>query len=226
MLLFPTIALFGSVISRVNAGPMVPEPDPKNGWHWGVDEGDIMMFEIEFIVSNFTTKEIITMYKNIFIWNISSIDNVTGAPNFLWTNQNFSQITIDVLWENPVGQLENSGNSIPMGYFGYNSTHPIKEKYHGGYSVIPMIFPLNDTTLDISLMADIVNETFFDPMYKAGFTNNFDNYWVDVGQTKLYFEHTDGYFIDASYYANNGTIKDAKAYYLMNTGPLRITFLP
>jgi len=221
ILLFPTALVLTSFITSVRAGPTIPvEPHPRNSWHWGVDEGDIIMFEVETIISNFTTKEIKTMYRNIFIWNISSIENVNGTFDSLWSTQEFSELNVTWLWENPVGVLESSGMTMPMGYFGFHPLETMQEKYHGGNSIIPVIFPINNSILDVSLMADIVNESYFDPLYKAGRLNKFGNYSVDIGQTKILFENkTDGYFIDASYYANNGTVKDLKAYYAMMMGP-------
>ncbi|MFX0136919.1 MAG: hypothetical protein ACFFDN_24995 [Candidatus Hodarchaeota archaeon] len=221
ILFFSVTIVLSSFITSVRAGPTIPvEPHPENSWHWGVDEGDIIMFEVESIITNFTSKEIITKYRNIFIWNISSIENVTGTFDSLWSTQEFSELNVTWLWENPVGVLENSGMTMPIGYFGFHPLETMKEKYHGGHSFLPTIFPINDTIIDISLMADIANESYFDPLYQAGRLNKFDSYSVDIGQTKILFENaSDGYYIDASYYANNGTIKDFDAYYLAMMGP-------
>lgn len=219
MLLLPTIALFGSVISRVNAGPMVPEPDPKNGWHWGVDEGDILMYEFENIFTNWSNGEVLAKYRNIMIFNITSITDVTTDHSGLYPLRNYSQLEVTLLWENPVNQLESSGMVWPMGYFGYHPGDSQEEKYNGGYSYFPIAFPLNDTTLNVTLMADILQDSFYDPMWSAGRMNKWETYWVNTGQNSIHFRNsTNNCFIDAEYYVNNGTLKESKAFYLMNMG--------
>lgn len=61
----------------VVAGPDIPEESELNSWHWGVEVGDELYYEAEFVVENFTSGEVIAMFRDIWIYNISSITNVT-----------------------------------------------------------------------------------------------------------------------------------------------------
>lgn len=42
ILLFPTILSLGSFITIAKATSDIPEEDPKNDWHWGVNVGDLL----------------------------------------------------------------------------------------------------------------------------------------------------------------------------------------
>jgi len=220
ILIFPTILSLGTFITDVRAGPEIPENDPKNDWHWGVDVGDKLMFEIEMVVTNMTS-EVTNMYRNTEIYNITSIDNVTGDLYGFYPFQNFSVVMIDLLWEDSVGVLSASPvTDRPFAAFGYNKTLD-KEFFQAGEGFIaPMVFPINDTILDVALMADIYNETSLDPLTKQmGIFNIFDDYSVDTFNNEIYFQNTtDDYFFRASYYPNNGTMKDFDGYYEMNMG--------
>lgn len=221
ILIFPTILSLGSFVTNTRAGPEIPEDDPKNNWHWGVDVGDKLMFEVEIVVTNNASQEVTNMYRNHEIYNITSIYNVTGDLYGFYPFQNFSKIEIDLLWEDSVGVLSASPlTDVPLALFGYNKT--LNKVFYEAVTgmLAPMVFPINDTILDVALMADIYNETSLDPITKQlGFFNIFDDYSVDVGKTEIYFQNTtDDYFFRASYYPNNGTMKDFDGYFAMNMG--------
>ena len=61
----------------VIAGPDIPMDSEYNGWHWGVDVGDELYFEAEVIMKNMSSGEVVAMFRDIWIYNISSIENVT-----------------------------------------------------------------------------------------------------------------------------------------------------
>ena len=61
-------------LSSVKAGPYVPEAHINNGWHWGVDTGDEIYFEVEVALTNVSTGDVTMMFKDIWIFNITSID--------------------------------------------------------------------------------------------------------------------------------------------------------
>ncbi|MFX1569986.1 MAG: hypothetical protein ACFFCV_16650 [Promethearchaeota archaeon] len=217
LLLFPMILSLGLFATDIKGGSTIPEPSPDNSWHWGVDAGDMIIMETELIGTNFGTGGV-TMVRNFDIYNITSIINETGDAMSLHPNQEFSKVMVDQLWEDSVGVLSPSINvNMPIASFGYNDTLS-KEFYQPmPYSLAPMILPINDTVVDVSLMASILNETYVSPM--EGFFNKFDDFIVDIGKTEFTFiNSTDGYYFRASYYPNNGTIKDMDAYYLINMG--------
>ena len=45
------MASFNSLFLNVRAGPDIPIPHPNNGWHWGIEEGEQLYYEIEVILS-------------------------------------------------------------------------------------------------------------------------------------------------------------------------------
>ena len=69
-----SFAAFNKFIFIANAGPNIPISHPTNGWHWGVDVGDELYYEVEFILTNTTTGEVNDMFKDIWIYNITSIE--------------------------------------------------------------------------------------------------------------------------------------------------------
>ena len=225
LLLFPMVLSLGLFITNVKGVSNIPEPSPKNSWHWGVDVGDTFMFESELIMTDFFTHEVINMYRNIDIYNITAFLNITGGFSGTYPYQRFSEIIVESLWEDTVGELSVSAfGSFPLCIFGYNDT--LKKHFYqiGAGGITPFVFPINDTILDISLMSSIYNETFLTPVYENQRTfNKFDELIVDVGNTEFTFKNsTDGYYFRASYYPNNGTLKDMDAYYVMDFGGWKI----
>ena len=78
ILLAFTVAInLSAFFTSVKAGPYVPEEHAYNGWHWGVDVGDELYWEVEMIITNASNDEVTMMFKDIWIYNITSIENVT-----------------------------------------------------------------------------------------------------------------------------------------------------
>ena len=72
VILFQSALILGSLLISAKAVEYIPTgPDPNNNWHWGVDVGDLIMFENEMIVTYNDTGEIIAKYRNIEILNIT-----------------------------------------------------------------------------------------------------------------------------------------------------------
>ncbi|MFX0028003.1 MAG: hypothetical protein ACFE8B_02245 [Candidatus Hermodarchaeota archaeon] len=220
LLLFPMILSLGASITNVEGRSTIPAPDPRNSWHWGVNVGDMIMFESEMILTNFSSQEVKKMNRNMDIWNITSIINETGGIYGFYPFQNFSKVIGDLMYEDTVGTLSAVLSDAPLALFGYNDTFS-KEFYLSGGGVVPYIFPINDTVLDIGFMASLFNETCLYPLTEMGLYNKFDNYTYDEGKTEILFQNTtDGYYFRASFYPNNGTLKDMDGYYLVNMGEL------
>ena len=73
-----TIAInLNFLVTTIKAGPYVPEEHANNGWHWGVDVEDEFYWEVEIITTNASNGEVTMMFKDIWIYNITSIENVT-----------------------------------------------------------------------------------------------------------------------------------------------------
>jgi len=212
VILFPTILMVTTISLNVQAGPVIPEPDPENGWHWDVDVGTEIYFEGEFILTNSTNGEIYSMWRDIWIYNITSITNVT--IDWLGTHE-FSQVNATQCYYNVTGgvnELEayDDGHSSEIALFGYDtldSTYRIRAGQNG----MPFILPINGSSgLDVDFLDDIINETFYGPMGNVAF-NAFDNY-TNNGEDGIYFwNSTDGFFSDGYYY-DNGTMAYGEAY--------------
>ena len=65
------------LFTSVKAGPYIPEEHVNNGWHWGVDVGDELYWELELILTNASSGEVTMMFRDIWIYNITSIEKVT-----------------------------------------------------------------------------------------------------------------------------------------------------
>jgi hypothetical protein len=210
------------MISTLNlnaqAGPAIPEPDPENGWHWDIDVGTEIYFESEFIITNYTTGEVSGMWRDIWIYNITSIENVTidwlGVHEFSQVNatQYYYNVTADEL--EPY-----HSDSQEFALFGHNSTDPITHRIRAGTMGLPLLLPKNSSSLEIDILAPIINESFYTPMGMSGF-NVFDNYNYDVGLNRIYFWNSTpglGYFSEGIYY-ENGTLDYGEASLLVNMG--------
>jgi len=219
----PTVMILGSLITNVKGGPNVPEPHADNGWHWDVDVGDHIYFEGEFILTNESTGEIFSMFKNIWIYNITSIEDIT--TDWLGTHQ-FSQVNATQYYYNVTAdELEDYGPSEEIALFGYNSTDPITHRIRAGLGGMPYLLPINGTSgLEVDVLDDIINETFYYPMSQFGNLNAFDYFESTFTSNGIYFSNsTDGFF-SAGYYYDNGTLNTGSAYLKieMGDGPVLI----
>ncbi|MFW9822492.1 MAG: hypothetical protein ACFFE4_06135 [Candidatus Thorarchaeota archaeon] len=217
LILFPMIMILGSFIINAKGGPFIPEPHADNEWHWDVDVGDQMYFEGEFIIANASTGEITMMWKDIWIYNITSIENVTvdwlGSTLVSQVNatQNYYNVTS--------AQLVAYDPSSEIALFGYNSTDPITHRIRAGMSGLPLILPINGTSgLQVDILDDIINETYYTPMAQMGIYNPFDFYYSNPISNNIYFSNsTDGFFTSGFYY-NNGTMNTGSVYMKVQMG--------
>ncbi|MFW9942464.1 MAG: hypothetical protein ACFFFT_15605, partial [Candidatus Thorarchaeota archaeon] len=214
LMIFPMVIMLCSFSLNAQAGPSIPEPDPKNGWHWDVDVGDQLYFEGDFIVRNATTGELISMWKDIWIYNITTIENVT--IDWLGT-QDFSQVNATQCYFNvSAGELEAYDQPSELALFGYNSVTG-QHKIRAGMSGMPFLLPKNSSTLEVNILAPIINETFYYPMGQMAY-NKFDLFEWDNTTNRIHFwNSTPGmnYFSDGYYY-NNGTLDHGEAYLWVN----------
>ncbi len=213
----PTVMILSSLITNVRGGPNVPEPHADNGWHWDVDVGDHMYFEAEFIIANASTGEVFSMFKTILIYNITSIEDVT--LDWLGTHQ-FSQVNTTQYYYNVTAdELEDYGPSEEIALFGYNSTDSITHRIRAGQGGVPLLLPINGSSgLEVDVLDDIINETFYYPMSQFGGFNAFDYYASAFTSNSIYFSNsTDGFFSTGFYY-DNGTLNTGSAYLMVEMG--------
>jgi len=57
LLAFPTTILFGAIITVVHADPYIPEEHVNNEWYWNVDEDELIILEMEMILTDPNTLE-------------------------------------------------------------------------------------------------------------------------------------------------------------------------
>ncbi|MFX1468700.1 MAG: hypothetical protein ACFFB8_08550 [Promethearchaeota archaeon] len=216
LILFPMLMIISSFSLKVQAGPFIPESDPNNGWHWEVDVGDKLYFEGEFILTNASTGEVYSMWRDIWIYNITSIENVTID----WLGMHdFSQVNATQCYYNvTAGELEPYYVSQEIALFGYDSIDPITLRIRAGQNGMPYILPINGSSgVEVNILAPVINETFYYPRGNTMY-NAFDNYTFDEGSNRIYFwNSTDDFYSDATYY-DNGTLNYGEAYLGVNMG--------
>lgn len=216
LLLLTTFLTVISSFPVVLGGPDIPEESEYNGWHWGIDVGDDLYFEVEVTMKNMTSGEVVRMFRDIWIYNISSIENVTME----WLGiHEFSVVNATRCYYDP-DTMEIHAWSDPEEYaiFNYNETDSINYRYRGGMSSIPQILPMNNSALELDVLAPILNETMYKPLSSMIF-NEFDYYEYNLGANSLRFENTtDGYYAYAEYFGNNGTLKYGETSVLANMG--------
>ncbi|MFX0076104.1 MAG: hypothetical protein ACFE96_11715 [Candidatus Hermodarchaeota archaeon] len=206
----------------VKAGPDIPMLHPNNGWHWGVDEGDQLYYETEFIITNASNGEVIVMFKDLWIYNITSIENVT--LDYLGVND-FSQVNATQCFYNLTSaEIEAYDEPYEFALYGFNNSDTIKHKYRAGRSGTSMLLPLNGSNnLQVDIMDDILNESFYYPSGIATGHNQFDYYESDPVTNRILFSNsTDGYFTESFFY-DDGTLNSANAYLtIWMNGPVYI----
>jgi hypothetical protein len=221
LLMVSTFLMVFTAFPAVFAGPDIPEESEYNGWHWGIEVGDELYFEAEFTLKNETSGEIISMFRDIWIYNISSIENVTmqwlGIHQFSVVNATrcyYDPVTMDLI---PYYDPEE------YAIFNYNETDIIHHRYRAGMSSIPQLLPLNNSALELDILAPIVNQTMYSPLSTMIF-NPFDSFEYNLGANSLLFENSShGYYAYAEYYGNNGTLKYGETSVLANMdGPIEI----
>lgn len=217
-----SVAGLNNYLVNVKAGPDIPMPHPNNGWHWGVNEGDQLYYEAEFIITNVSNGEVVSMFKDIWIYNITSIENVT--LNYLGIND-FSQVNATQCYYNLTSAaIEAYEEPYEFALFGYNNSDTIEHKYRAGRSGTAMILPLNGSNnLEVNIIDDILNESFYYPSGIATGHNQYDYYESDPVSNRILFSNsTDGYFTE-SFYNDDGTLESANAYLVIwMNGPVYI----
>ena len=187
----------------------IPEESSYNNWHWNVSEGDLLMYDIEMTAES---SEGGITFKTMMIFNITGFQNAT--MNYMGDGQEMSIVNASMLYGDENGDLQIYNDEEPFAIFGYNETHPYHEKYNApGGALIPVILPLNDSTVEVDVMAEILNETYIYPAYERGDISEFDQIGYDIIQNKIWIKNSiDGYFINLTYF-DNGTLEEAIADY-------------
>ena len=214
-IIIPMMMVFSSFITNAKADTYIDvENYGDNQWHWGVDEGDKIMFEIEFAISDPGTGNLIQQFKDLMIFNISTIENVTKSIS--GSNLVFSQVNTTTLYYNssssldPLEPLEDDTQMIAE--FSLNYSHPTTQyHYMSETNAIPLLLPLNSSNgIEWANMTNILNDTMYSYMADGNFSR-FDTFGFNRTENSFWFSNsTDGYYLNASYYLNNGTIKEAK----------------
>ncbi|MEE9571700.1 MAG: hypothetical protein V3W20_01475, partial [Candidatus Neomarinimicrobiota bacterium] len=229
ILLAFTVAInLSALFTSVKAGPYVPEEHAYNGWHWGVDVGDELYWEVEMILTNASNGQVTMMFKDIWIYNITSIENVT--TDWLGVNE-FSQVNATQCYFNVTGdiseqELESYDDPVEFALFGFNNSDSIKHKYRAGMGVAPFILPLNGSkNLEVDVLIDILNESFYDPLSPDRF-NQFDGFTYAQTTNSMFFTNSsDGYYLNLMYNATNGVAEYAEGYMMVQMGePMLLNF--
>ncbi len=232
VIIIPMMMVFSTFLTNAKADTYIDvENYGDDQWHWGVDEGDMIMFEIEFVISDPGTGNLIQQFKDLMIFNISSIENVTKLVSGL--ELVFSQVNSTRLYYNSsLDTLEPLDDDTQMiAEFSLNNSHPVLPyHYKSEMNVIPLLLPLNSSNvIEWANMTNILNDTMYSYMADGNFSR-FDMFGFNRTDDSLWFRNsTHGYYIEASYYnLNNGTIKEAKGSILAPFGddddPMMLNF--
>lgn len=200
-------------------------------WTWGVDVDDLMPFEVDIEVFNHTISEFVEGYLDFWIYNITSIENlkkfwsVTGEPHQIFSQVNFTwmyyNISLGKLVRNPNLPF---GEPSPLMEFCDNETSIFPLKFGDQNSAclkVPFILPLKYGELNLSFLAPILNETFFN-VYS--YLPKWDYFNADDDANTLLFSNSDGYYMDLTYY-ENGTLNTGNVFYTQGgTEIYNITF--
>jgi len=216
-IIIPMMIVFSSFITNVKADTYIDvENYGDNQWHWGVDVGDNIIFEIEFAISDPNTGDLIQQFKDIMILNITSIENISKIVDGF--NLVFSQVNSTELYYNSsLDALEPiHSNSQMIAEFALNSSHPQEYFYMVEEIPIPILLPLNSSNnIEWANMTNILNDTMYSYMAEGNFSR-FDTFGFNSSDDSFWFRNsTHGYYLNVSYYYNsnniqNGTIKEAK----------------
>jgi len=205
------------LFTSVKAGPYVPEEHVNNGWHWGVDVGDELYWELELILTNASSGEVTMMFRDIWIYNITSIENVT--IDYLGVNE-FSLVNATQCYYNLTeGELESNDDPSEFALFGYNNSDSIKHKYRAGMGGAPYILPLNGSNnLEVDILDDILNESFYYPLSLGGYSH-FDSYSSNTGDNSITFTNsTENFYMYMEYDSTSGIAEYAEGYIQVNMG--------
>ncbi len=201
----------------VMAGPDIPMESEYNSWHWGVEVGDELYFEAEANMKNMSSGEVVAMFRDIWIYNISSIENVTmewlGYHEFSVVNATRCYYDMDIK------DLSALAPSEEYAVFNFNESDSIKHRYRAGFSAVPQILPLNNSALELDILTPIINQTMYTPLAEMGVFNAF-NYYYNPTANSLRFENSSGYYAYGEYYGNNGTLKYGEASIIASMGDL------
>jgi hypothetical protein len=201
--------------TMIKAGPYVPEEHANNSWHWGVDVGDELYWEVEFITTNASSGEVTMMFKDIWIYNITSIENVT--IDYLGVNE-FSQVNATQCYYNlTTDEIEPYVDPSEFALFGYNNSDSIQHKYRAGMGAAPYILPLNGSNdLEVDVLADILNDSLYNPLSDQPF-NHFDDYSFNTGDNSITFTNsTDNYYMYMEFDPTDGIAEYAKGYIMLD----------
>ncbi|MHA2182412.1 MAG: Loki-CTERM sorting domain-containing protein, partial [Promethearchaeota archaeon] len=145
------------------------------------------------------------------------IENVT--TDWLGTHQ-FSQVNATQNYYNVTDdKLVAYGPPEEIALFGYNSTDPIKHRIRAGMGAMPLLLPINGSSgLEVDVLDDIINETFYYPMSQFGGYNAFDYYESTLTSNGIYFSNSTEGFFSSGYYFDNGTLNTGSAYLKVEMG--------
>ncbi|MFX1391924.1 MAG: hypothetical protein ACFE9Z_17805, partial [Promethearchaeota archaeon] len=209
------------VVVGIELSPLLTNPQyfalGIEEWSWGVDVDDRIMGQAEAMVYEIDTGDYFTGFKDFLIFNITTIEDVTkewsGEPH-----QTFSQVNFTWLYYNTsLGSLEWNPNdpygdpSIMMEFCANDSSvFPLKFGDQNPNAMVPYILPLRYGKLNLTILAPVLNETFFGmnpnlPKWDQVIPN-------DIANTIYFYNSTYEYYLNLAYF-ENGTIKSVDAFY-------------
>ncbi|MBD3256555.1 MAG: hypothetical protein GF383_15780 [Candidatus Lokiarchaeota archaeon] len=207
--------------TQANTDVFIPEEGYRNEWQWNdtIDVGDKLMYEITYKSENLSyTSFGGRLVKDNFILNITSINNDT----ILWpTPLVFSQINATQLYYNcSDDQLYEYEDGLPFRIAASRHDPSSNFQYFIGNErlAVPFVLPFNDTiNNNFNLLAQSLNQSFYDPYYQYGIINKWNSYSYNDINRNIRFENSSGYFADLTFF-ENGTLNSASMFFLQLHG--------
>jgi len=227
LLSFPTTILFGIISTKVHAADEdIPDENYKNEWHWHTDiqTDELIIYEMEMTQRNLTSGKMTLMTKELRIINITGFKNETWNYGFGNVSRIYGSLCYYNCTSDEIKTYQYLSDRSIAG-FGYNDTGVFREYYDMGDDAPSLgctFLPVNGTkgvaTVEVDIMADIINRTYLPIIYQKGWAPKFNYYETDPIKNSIYFLNTtNNYFINNTYY-DNGTLRNAEASYWLVYG--------
>ena len=183
-------------------------------WQFAVEEGDKLKHLTEGTFYN-TTSGINIPVIDYSVLNITSIEK---TQNTLYPSENFTTVKSESLFWN-LSYWEHL-YSMDLVSFNENMSSPIKLKLLPGVQTagIPYIVPLHFGQLNLTIVAKMLNESFYDPYGSMGGLPEWNSYMVNEAENRMTFYNSSGYYLNLTYF-DNGSIKEADGYITFYMGP-------
>lgn len=189
-------------------------------WSWAVNEGERLEMFMEGMFYNLTDSTQLPIVE----YTVYNITEITTEPakeeDVLYPDQTMEYIhQTQLVWNLTEWQVLEEFEEWSIIAFGENASDSIPLKIvPGEYAGIPYVVPLRYGSLNLTEVAIALMDSFYVPFgAELGIP-----YWneVNVDEVKniISFTNNSGYWLNLTYFENNGTIKEASGFITVKMG--------